>query len=81
MCQAQKTRGQVTASNPLPQNADTEHAEAPQITASPAQKTNADVCKANTSGLKREGRVQWSVKKLHAAGTPLAGSSTTHHTK
>uniref|UniRef100_A0A3Q2ZPJ3 HMG box domain containing 3 n=1 Tax=Kryptolebias marmoratus TaxID=37003 RepID=A0A3Q2ZPJ3_KRYMA len=74
---AKKTQGKEAASKQLPQEADAERTESHQTTTSPAQETDADVSKANTSRSKKEGRGQLCVKKQRAAGMPLEGSSVT----
>ncbi|XP_023251962.1 HMG domain-containing protein 3 isoform X2 [Seriola lalandi dorsalis] len=75
---AKKTQEKEAASKQFPQRAETKPNESCQPTQLPAQEGNADVSKTNTTGSKKEGRVQWRSRKQHVVpgGKPPEGSST-----
>lgn len=74
-CQAKKTQEKEAVSKP--QKAETKPNESCQPTPPAAQEGNANVSKTNTTGGKREGRVQRRSRKWHAVAaiTPPEGSS------
>ncbi|XP_039975525.1 HMG domain-containing protein 3 isoform X2 [Xiphias gladius] len=75
---AKKTQEKEAASKKFLLKAETKPNESCQPTQLPAQEGSADVSKTNTTGSKKEGRVQCSSRKQHAvpAGKPPEGSST-----
>ncbi|XP_040904843.1 HMG domain-containing protein 3 [Toxotes jaculatrix] len=74
---AKKTQEKEAASKQFPQKAETKPNESCQPTQSPAQEGNADVSKTNTTGSKKERRVQCCSRKQRGvpAGKPLEGSN------
>uniref|UniRef100_A0A8D3D0F8 HMG-box containing 3 n=1 Tax=Scophthalmus maximus TaxID=52904 RepID=A0A8D3D0F8_SCOMX len=75
---AKKTQEKEAASKQVLQEAKTEANESSQPRQVPALEGKADVSKTNTSGSKKEGRVQCSSRKQRAVptGKPPEGSST-----
>ncbi|XP_029367795.1 HMG domain-containing protein 3 isoform X2 [Echeneis naucrates] len=73
-----KTQEKEAASKQLPQKAETKPNESSQPTQLPVQEENADVSNAKTTGSKKEGRVQWRIRRQRAvsAKRPPEGSST-----